>query len=65
MSKYEGNNTEELLKIFKELYYLHVAKHGEDHERTIIMGQIYAIKLQATSHKQANSGITPQIHKGD
>jgi MoaA/NifB/PqqE/SkfB family radical SAM enzyme len=46
MSKYEGDNTEELLRTFKELYDLGVAQHGEDHERTIITGQIYSLILQ-------------------
>ena len=45
-SKFEGNDSEELLKANKELYELRVAKNGEGNLLTIDSGVIYAVNLQ-------------------
>ena len=45
-SKYEGgNDKEEMLRAFQELYELRVAEYGEEHESTIRAGIVYAYKL--------------------
>jgi hypothetical protein len=44
-----GDNTDELLKASKELYELRVAKHGEEHEITILAGKHYAGGLQSAN----------------
>jgi hypothetical protein len=42
-SKYEGgNDKEEMLRSFQELYELRVAEFGEEHECTIRAGMVYA-----------------------
>jgi hypothetical protein len=52
-SKYEGgNNKEELLRANQELYELHVAKLGEEHEYTIIAGKNYALRLQIANRRK-------------
>ena len=48
-SKYEGGNTEEILKASKEMYELIVAEFGDKHENTISAGTTYAYKLQDTN----------------
>jgi hypothetical protein len=48
-SKYEHGSNEEVLKTYKELYEIRVAKYGEKHEYTIIAGKNYAGELQRAS----------------
>jgi hypothetical protein len=51
-SKYEdGNNNDELLKAYQELYELRIAELGEENEYTIRAGRNYAINL-----RKANCG---------
>ena len=45
-SKYEGGNTEEVLKTSRELYELRIAEVGEQNEFTIDAGKSYAGELQ-------------------
>jgi tetratricopeptide (TPR) repeat protein len=45
-SKYDGGNTEEVLKASQELYELRIAKFGEEDYYTIEVGRNYAIDLQ-------------------
>ena len=45
-SKYEGGNSEELLKTSRELYEIRIAEYGEESEYTIFAGKNYAIDLQ-------------------
>ena len=52
-SKYDdGNNIEELLKAYQELYELRVAKLGEENEDTIDAGIIYAHRLQKSNRRK-------------
>jgi hypothetical protein len=51
-SKYEGgNNKEEMLRSFQELYELRVAEYGEEHEDTILAGITYAGELQKANRR--------------
>jgi tetratricopeptide (TPR) repeat protein len=52
-SKYVGgNNNEELLKTYRELFELRVAKFGEENEYTIIFGKNYADILQKSDRRE-------------
>jgi hypothetical protein len=44
---YEGDTiTEEMLQVFQDVYKLHAAEYGEEHEYTISAGKTYAAQLQ-------------------
>ena len=50
-SKFEGDDSEELLKASQELYELRVAKHSEGNLLTIDSGVIYAVHLQKANRR--------------
>ena len=59
-SMYEsGNNNEELLRVFQELYELRIAELGEENEFTILAGRNCAINLlKANRGEEARELLT-------
>jgi hypothetical protein len=51
-SKYDGGNTEEVLKASQALYELRIAEDGDEHEFTIDAGKIYALRLQRNNRQE-------------
>jgi hypothetical protein len=51
-SKYEGGNTEEMLKASQEMYELRINEFGEEHEGTIDAGTLYAVRLQKANRQE-------------
>ena len=45
-SHFEGDDTEEVLRAFQDVYEMRVAEHGEGDEFTIRAGEILAVALQ-------------------
>jgi hypothetical protein len=51
-SKYEGGNNNEMLNASREVYELHVAKYGDEHENTIMSGRKYALRLRKANRRE-------------
>jgi hypothetical protein len=61
-SKHEGgNNMEEMLRSFQELYELRVAEYGEEHEFTIRAGMVYAGDLYVANRGEEGRELLTKL----
>jgi hypothetical protein len=60
-SIYEGGNSEEVLKVSRELYELRIAEHGDENEYTIDAGKKYANVLHKSNREVEASELLTKL----